>query len=177
MSEAVNEGGVWMALRRTGKGSRKGVPLSHWLRVSPEDVDFLRDKKWRFYGPPQTRQSYARLKDGSPNGTTLHRVLAKRAGILTDESMLVDHINGDPHDCRRENLRQCTCAQNSQNIRASTRSSHGYRGVAIAARGRFSARVCVGGRRHFLGYFSTPQEASVVAAEFRRKAMPFAVDR
>lgn len=42
---------------------------------------------------------------------------------------IVDHINGIPWDCRKENLRECTVSQNQQNAGISTRNTSGQKGV------------------------------------------------
>lgn len=42
---------------------------------------------------------------------------------------MVDHKNGIPWDCRKENLRECTTAQNQQNTGTSIRNTSGQKGV------------------------------------------------
>jgi hypothetical protein len=72
----------------------------------------------------------------------------------------VDHINGDHHDNRIENLREATNAQNTQNVRR--------RGVTFETRKvarPWRARIMVNGRSISLGYYATEAEA---LAEYRR---------
>ena len=74
---------------------------------------------------------------------------------------VVDHINGDPFDNRRKNLRVATNTQNHWNYRISGRNTTGYKGIYRDKRsGGFHARICEHGRRHYLGLFSTAEEAA-----------------
>ena len=74
----------------------------------------------------------------------------------------LDHINRDKKDNRITNLRVVTPSQNLQNTGLQKNSTSGYRGVSLnVPTGRWKAYIKVGGRRKHLGYFATPQEASV----------------
>src|SRR5215472_702897 len=64
----------------------------------------------------------------------------------------IDHKNGDNHDNRIENLRECVHVLNMQN-----RNKHD-RGVDLK-KGRWRARIAHNGKRKSLGYFSTREEA------------------
>lgn len=71
----------------------------------------------------------------------------------------IDHINGDRADNRLANLRECSNAQNCQNVRAHADGS-GMIGASFdKRRGKWVAGIGVSGRRHFLGYFPTQREA------------------
>jgi hypothetical protein len=70
----------------------------------------------------------------------------------------VDHINGDKHDNRIENLRVVTASENTQNVNR--------RGVSRDRRsGRWRARIMVDGKSINLGQFTTEAEA---LDEYRR---------
>lgn len=73
---------------------------------------------------------------------------------------LVDHINGDPFDNRRENLRLVTPQQNSRNRAKSGRScSSRYKGVSLC-RGSWRAVIYRNYRQIRLGLFNSEQEAA-----------------
>lgn len=90
----------------------------------------------------------------------------------------VDHINGDPLDNRRENLRLVTRSENMQNVLAARRDSQtGARGVTLVKKsGRFAVKVGVRGRRITIGTFGTLTEASQKAAAARAELMTHAPD-
>lgn len=73
------------------------------------------------------------------------------------KGMVVDHINGNPWDNRRSNLRFCTQAQNSRN-----RKPHGareYKGIS-AIYSRWRALIRCNGVIHTAGIYDTPREAA-----------------
>lgn len=70
----------------------------------------------------------------------------------------IDHINGNQHDNRIENLRIATPAQNAANrVR---KSKHGP-GVSVGSDGKYTARITIPAtkKRLYLGRFSTSAEA------------------
>lgn len=71
-------------------------------------------------------------------GTTLlgERVLMHRLLLDCPDSLEVDHVNGDPLDNRKSNLRICTREQNSRNKRKSYKNTSGYKGVSWHKRDR-----------------------------------------
>jgi len=71
----------------------------------------------------------------------------------------VDHRNGDGLDNRRQNLRPANDSKNQMNARMRSDNPSGFKGVC-ADRHRWMARIQLDGRRTYLGYFATPQEAA-----------------
>lgn len=77
------------------------------------------------------------------------------------EGQDVDHINGNRRDNRRSNLRIAERCENIWNTRITERNSTGYKGVYPDKKEpKYHARICEHGRRHYLGYFVTPEEAA-----------------
>lgn len=74
---------------------------------------------------------------------------------------VVDHINGDPSDNRRENLRVCTQAENLRNKKKpiSGRKSK-YKGVKPRL-GKFEASIGKGESYRYIGTYETEIEAAV----------------
>lgn len=72
----------------------------------------------------------------------------------------LDHINGIPNDNRFCNLRECTHAENHQNIGKSVKNKSGYIGVSwCAARQKWLARIKINGHSKHLGRYNTPEDA------------------
>lgn len=96
------------------------------------------------------------------NGET---ILMHRLVLWADKLSDVDHVNGNGLDNRIVNLRQCTTAQNLWNQKTRRNNTSGFKGVSYA-RDKFRtkpwhASIMTNGRRKFIGFFSTPEEASV----------------
>lgn len=105
----------------------------------------------------------------SENGVFLHRRIME-AG----ERELVDHINGNRLDNRRDNLRLVDASGNSQNLRGLTsRNKSGHRGVHWSPKDkRWIAQGQVGGVRYRVGYFTNCDIAGKAIAEWRAANMP-----
>lgn len=123
--------------------------------ISPEDEHLTLNRRWYLAG-----DYVASRKWEEKRGILLHRLI-----MGFPEGLVVDHINDDPLDNRRENLRIVTRGQNSG--RGHRRNKTGYRGVTFHAdrsntRGgkRYSAAIRVDGRSTFLGLFHTAEEAA-----------------
>ncbi len=85
---------------------------------------------------------------------------------------VIDHINGDRSDNRIENLREVTHVVNSQNT-TKICGAVKYRGVSYQkGRGRPRAFVQYAGKREFLGYFDSEEQASVAYENRRRMLCP-----
>ncbi len=89
---------------------------------------------------------------------SLHRFILK-----PNKGEIIDHINGDPLDNRRENIRVATKSQNLQNARK--RKNHGgvpttslYKGVCYDKKaGKWMANI----RKRFIGYYSCAELAAM----------------
>lgn len=74
---------------------------------------------------------------------------------------VVDHINRNRLDNRRENLRLCTYSQNSMNRSKPSHNTSGFKGVSqYKGQEKWSAQIGHMGRLIHLGYFDTPELAS-----------------
>ena len=81
--------------------------------------------------------------------------------LSVGNDVVVDHINGNPFDNRRSNLRIASTVQNHWNYRISERNTTGYKGIYRDKRiEKYHARICEHGRRHYLGVFATAEEAA-----------------
>lgn len=80
-----------------------------WTLLDTDDADALRDcRLCKLLGNPNT---YVAVSGKGFKGA-LHRIIM---GLANGDKRTVDHINGDPMDNRRANLRVCTRSQNAMN--------------------------------------------------------------
>lgn len=77
-------------------------------------------------------------------------------------SSVVDHINGDPKDCRKCNLRIVSQHQNCMNHSLNKNSTTGYKGVCFDKRyQKYFAHIHPNRKMVFLGYFDSPVDAAL----------------
>ena len=94
----------------------------------------------------------------------LHRLIAERMGLSLDG--VIDHINGNALDCRRENLQSCTHQQNIMKQRKSVVSASQYKGV-MPFRGKWRSRITINKKTLHIGVYNTEAEA---ATAYNQKA-------
>lgn len=123
--------------------------------VSPGDIHFLEKESWcaALNGKRGFRVVNGRRKK-------LHRVILG----LSDRTHIVDHINGNRFDNRRDNLRVCVSAQNSHNQSPHKDKTHSrYKGVTRDKRAvskPWIARIMANGILRNLGSFETAEQAA-----------------
>jgi hypothetical protein len=100
----------------------------------------------------------------------LHRLL-----MGFPEGLVVDHINHDPLDNRKSNLRVITRQQNFQNKKgAQINSKSGIRGVVWSKqKKKWTAQYKLNGKRVHVGTFNSVEEAEKAVKEARKKHLPF----
>ena len=101
-----------------------------------------------------------RAERRGPNSRLL--LMHRQIMDITDPKVLVDHINGDPLDNRRENLRAATHAENSRNMGLSKKNTTGYKGVRWNKNlKKWRASIWVGGRHMHLGLYTDARSAAL----------------
>lgn len=90
----------------------------------------------------------------------LHReIMARMVEHDLTPWMQIDHIDGDPLNNQRDNLRLATHSQNQANRGPNGRRR--YKGVYRSpTQGRWYAKIMADGKQHYLGTFSTAVAAA-----------------
>jgi hypothetical protein len=152
----------------------KQIPLTQgkFALVDDDMYDFLMQWKWNIqsagYAVRQVR--HERIIDGYI-WTRIEAILMHRLVCNPPEGLLVDHINRDKLDNRRENLRPCTVQQNFYNIdkRPSNRGSK-YKGVRYCKdKKRYLVFVSYDSQRLRVGSFKCEIEAARAYNEAAKK--------
>lgn len=114
-------------------------------------------------------------RDGMPhrvrinfNGRSIpaHQIVWSMIHGRMHEGMAPDHIDGNPFNNRRQNLRPATTMQNSRNRPLRRDSTSGVRGASYYKRnGKWVAHIKVDGRFKHLGYHDTKGLAGVAHAK------------
>lgn len=144
----------------TQSGVRQ-IQLTQGKVALVDDEDYERVNQYKWSANYSKGRWHARRNGSRPKRATirLHRFITNAS-----DDEVVDHINGDPLDNRRSNLRLCTNAENIRNQRTRRqvvrpRSSR-FKGVTWDKRGRkWRSQISVNHQRFNLGGFSTEEEA------------------
>lgn len=127
--------------------------------VSPEDAD-LEGETWfvnsRGYVVNNGSGPYAMQR--------LHRVVMARVADRKLETWeLIDHIDGDKLNNRRDNLRLCNSSENEYNKGLPAHNTTGYKGVyrnSPACRLPWQAAITINRKKIYLGSYAEKRDAA-----------------
>ncbi len=129
----------------------KNREIIDYALVSEEDFERVNKHKWCIYQYP-SRYKVVRAIINKKNVRLSHFVLGK-----PENRMVVDHINRNSLDNRKENLRFATLEQNSQNSTPQKNTSSKYKGV-------FYKKICnkwqAECKKYYLGIFAKEIDAA-----------------
>lgn len=127
---------------------------------SSEDHDIVCSRKWHHIG---NNYVAANRRKGESGGRS---VLLHREVMRAPDGMVVDHIDGDPTNNVRENLRVITKSDNTKNMGIKSNNTSGYRGVAWSkSAGKWLAK-CMGTH---IGVFDCKHEAAMAYVMLAKK--------
>ena len=100
---------------------------------------------------------------GKRKTLNIHRLLAEYFMENFNNSLSVDHIDGNKLNNDLHNLRMCTHQQNLMNTKLGKNNSSGYKGVSYCKdRKKFVSSIKHNYKTIFLGRYETAKEASEV---------------
>jgi hypothetical protein len=128
----------------------------HKFLVDDDDFQMISEFVWF-----KDKRGYAIANTPRDKGqkTTLkmHRII-----LSAKPGEIIDHINGDPSDNRKENLRIVTQSQNCKNLTTKrSNNSSGYKGVSWDSRkGKWMAKITVNYKAIYLGMYENKHDAA-----------------
>lgn len=132
--------------------------------INRKDLAFFASHKW-WLDPKRGIMRHRKAGEMGPKTIYYHREIT---GF--EHGIEVDHINRNPLDNRRENLRPATRKQNIRNTSVRSDNISGYKGVSwVSARGEWLARIVHDGGIISRGPFKCRHEAAKVYNELAMK--------
>jgi hypothetical protein len=121
--------------------------------VDDDDIALLPKRKW--YAVKDTRTFYAHAKINGKS-VPLHRLI-----MNPSKGMVVDHIDGDGLNNRRNNLRIVSQKENASNrTRVNKNNKVGVSGVSYKEQNKkWVAQATNDGKRKHIGYANSTEEA------------------
>jgi hypothetical protein len=99
-------------------------------------------------------------KDKKPTMKLIHRLVAENFLNDFEPSRIVDHIDGNPLNNIVTNLRMATQSNNIANSNKSKNTSSKYKGVSLAGKNNWSARIQKNKESINIGVFSSELDAA-----------------
>lgn len=126
-------------------------------------INFLENLRLHSSGYAFYQKNYP-LKDGSYKNVTIyvHKAIAEKfiPKPTSNKKLFVRIINGNPLDCRLNNLEWVSMSELRRNQKHS-RNITGYRGVVQVSKNRYRAVIYNKNNRIDLGLFPTAEEAAL----------------
>jgi hypothetical protein len=159
----------------------KHFPGKHTITIDTEDWDKVKEYRWSIKGSSTQTYPYAitfilhpggghrEYKDGYRRrryvGLLFHHLIIGKP----PKGMVVDHVQHDGLDNRKENLRIVTFQQNHWNRKGQRNSSSNYKGVSLQKTSKkWMSQLWTNGKRIYIGSFSCEHEAALA---YNKKAV------
>ena len=131
------------------------IPLTRGLFVIVDAEDYLWLSKYTWFAEGTGENFYA-VRKAAGKSIKMHRQIMNAPNHL-----VVDHIDHNGLNNRKENLRICTFAENCRNLRASRHKSSKDKGVHWHKRNKkWAAQITCDHKTHHLGYFRDEIDAA-----------------
>lgn len=146
----------------------KKIPLTRGKFALVDDSDFeeLNSRKWCLSG--DGRNAIRRVGPGH-KGTVIYM---HRQIMGAEKGQLIDHINQNPLDNRRANLRFADKSINALNAKRRSDNTSGYRGVIFNKQaGKWQANIQIAGRKIHLGFFVHAEKAAEAYEAARKEVL------
>ena len=134
----------------------KEIPLTKGKVAIVDDEDFhlVSVYKWKFSNRGYAAKNY--WENGKSKTILMHRLI-----MGNPEDYFIDHIDGNPLNNRRENLRIVTNHQNTMNQKITSKNKSGYKGGCWSKSNKKRAATVRNNRRQVhLGYFDNKHDAA-----------------
>lgn len=138
--------------------------------VDDEDAFFLRlnwNAQFQKNGKLGAIVTCLKGSDSKWHTYSLHRSIMKQS---RGNGLVVDHIDGNPANNCRSNLRVCTQGENTRNKARSSNNTSGFKGVSWDMQHRkWKADIMCKNKHIHLGYFDTPEAAHEAYCQATKK--------
>ena len=132
--------------------------------IDNEDYDIVKNKKLTIREKPNGNFYIYVLcfhKSGAEYYKSLHRLILHKHELLK-EKFHVDHIDRNPLNNQKNNLRLCTNAQNHWNTnKIKKKCSSKYKGVRQKTDSKWTSQIKCNGKLYYLGEYKTEREAGI----------------
>ena len=147
----------------------KYIKLRDNIYAMVDDEDYGLVSQYKYFAQKSRYGTYYACRQHQKNCFIYHGYLHYDVLGTTPEEirpLVVDHIDRNPLNCCKSNLRLCTRAQNVYNRGPVPNRSSKYKGVSYDPRrkkNRWRVKLCKEGKPYHVGYFPTEYRAVQMA--------------
>lgn len=135
----------------------KEIPLTRGLVTIVDDADYDYLMHWKWHAVKHGGYSFCAASWNGGDRLLMHRLI-----LGLDDSLEVDHRDGNALNNRRYNLRTATRSQNLFNRKVQKNNKSGYKGVYFRnERGTWQATINFEGKMYRLGSYKTDVDAAL----------------
>ncbi len=106
----------------------KEIQLTQGKVAIVDDEDFEYLNQWKWYANNNNGKFYVRKRFLLSNGK-VSKVLMHRFIMKPNKDMVIDHLDGNPLNNQKTNLRICTQSENNKNRNCNINNRSGFKGV------------------------------------------------
>lgn len=130
-------------------------------QVDDEDYEWLSKYKMSINFPSRGggENPYVKLYMDKKK-VSIHRIIMQRH-LSSVEKECVDHIDGNPLNNQKENLRYCSYWENTLNASSAKNSSSQYRGVSKTLEGNWEVAIIINGKNKSIRVFQKERLAAI----------------
>lgn len=129
--------------------------------VDAQDSWLLTQYRWYLWSTKRHSGIYVVASESNKNPKQIHYKRLHQLILKADAGQIVDHVNGNPLDNRRKNLRITNSSGNNKNAGKRRNSKGKFKGVHYSTREKkFKAQVQCDGKKINLGTYLSEVEAA-----------------
>jgi len=125
--------------------------------IDSEDWNKINYFKWHVNYSPHIKNFYCITNKKDKKHLKLHRLILD----IVDSKIIIDHINHNTLDNQKKNLRICTPAENSKNMKMPKNNISGYKGVSWhKASNKWQSHIRINNIEIYLGLYNNKLQAA-----------------
>lgn len=124
--------------------------------VDNDDYDYI--NQWKWCAKKIYDNVYCAVRVGKR--PRRERIYMHRVIMNVEKTLEIDHIDGNPLNNQKYNLRICKHSENMLNRKKKKTNTTGYKGVRPTSNNKYQALICVNGKQTCIGTFENPIDAA-----------------
>jgi len=125
----------------------------HTIFIDGEDFDKIKNYTWCVHKEGEIYYAITSIKSNNANSKRRSIVRMHRLLIDPKKGFHIDHIDHNGLNNCKDNLRICTCSQNSMNSRKRKNRTSIFKGVSLCKNGKYKAQIMINYKQKNLGFY------------------------